>query len=170
MRSRGSGKGRQRSPRKRPPPKGEREALTQGERRNLLPGGNEPFTCVRCAARVLPLQNGSVRNHCPECLGSVHVDRVPGDRSEGCGGFLQPVGIEGTSAAGFTIVFRCLGCGAIRRNRAAADDPVQPDRWEALVALSGGAGGGAGSAAGGAATRGAATGPKSRRRGRPPKG
>jgi hypothetical protein len=85
---------------------------------------------------VEPLKNGSPRNHCPECLWSLHVDRVPGDRAESCGGEMEPVELEGSSAAGFTIVFRCRRCGAVRRNRAAHDDPVQPDRWEALIALS----------------------------------
>jgi hypothetical protein len=107
-----------------------------GERRNPLPGGNEPFTCQRCGASVRPLRNGSIRNHCPECLWSLHVDRVPGDRAEGCNGLLRPVGIEGSAAAGWTILFRCERCGAQRRNRAAADDPEQPDRWDVLVELS----------------------------------
>lgn len=106
------------------------------DRKNPLPGGNQAFTCRCCGERVQPLQNGSVRNHCPECLWSLHVDRVPGDRAEGCGGSMEPVGLEGSASAGFSIIFRCLRCGATRKNRAAHDDPVQPDRWEALVALS----------------------------------
>jgi hypothetical protein len=105
-------------------------------RRNPLPGGNDAFDCVRCGAAVKPLSNGSVRNHCPECLWSLHVDRVPGDRAEACGGLLRPTGLLGSAAAGWTIVFRCESCGAERRNRAADDDPIQPDRWESLVELS----------------------------------
>jgi len=106
------------------------------ERKNLLPGGNDPFVCARCGAQVNALRNGSARNHCPECLWSLHVDRVPGDRAEVCRGAQEPVGLEGGASTGWTIVFRCVRCGAVRRNRAADDDPVQPDRWEALVALS----------------------------------
>jgi hypothetical protein len=115
--------------------------MTTGEsskhgRKNLLPGGNDPFTCRFCGARVRPLRNGSTRNHCPECLWSLHVDRVPGDRAEQCGGPMKPLGLQGSSAEGWTITFRCLHCGALRRNRAAHDDPEQPDRWELLVELS----------------------------------
>ncbi len=120
-----------------PPEPDERERGEPQARKNPLPGGNEEFTCLRCGAPVRPLKNGSIRNHCPECLWSLHVDRVPGDRAEGCGGLLQPVGLEGSPSAGFTIVFRCERCGAERRNRAADDDPEQPDRWEVLVELSG---------------------------------
>ncbi len=105
-------------------------------RRNPLPGGNEAFTCAKCGASVRPLRNGSVRNHCPQCLWSLHVDRVPGDRAEACGGLMRPIGIQGTTASGWTIIFRCERCGAERRNRAAEDDPEQPDSWDVLVALS----------------------------------
>lgn len=107
-----------------------------GERKNLVHGGNEAFTCLRCGASVRPLQNGSVRNHCPECLWSLHLDQVPGDRADRCGSLMEPVGLEGSPSAGFTIVLRCTGCGAVRRNRASEDDPAQPDRWEALTELS----------------------------------
>jgi len=106
------------------------------ERKNLVPGGNEAFACLRCGASVKPLRNGTVRNHCPECLWSLHVDRVPGDRAERCGSLMQPVALEGSPTAGFDIVFRCTGCGAVRRNRSSEDDPAQPDRWEALTDLS----------------------------------
>jgi hypothetical protein len=124
-----------------PPPPGagrpdREEAGGTRERKNPLPGGNEPFTCIRCGASVKPLRNGSIRNHCPECLWSLHVDRVPGDRSEACRGPMRPIGIEGSSGAGWTILFRCERCGAERRNRAAEDDPEAPDRWERLIELS----------------------------------
>ncbi len=101
-----------------------------------MPGGNAGFLCRSCGARVSPLTNGSIRNHCPECLTSVHVDRVPGDRSEDCGGLMDAVGLAGSPTAGWTILFRCRRCGAERPNRAAEDDPAQPDRWDLLVELS----------------------------------
>ncbi len=49
---------------------------------------------------------------------------------------MAPVGLSGSGSTGWTILFRCTQCGAERRNRAAHDDPVQPDRWEAIVELS----------------------------------
>jgi hypothetical protein len=60
---------------------------------------------------------------------------VPGDRAEACGGLMEPIGLRGTSTAGWDIVHRCLRCGAVRRNRAALDDPRQPDSWEAVREL-----------------------------------
>ena len=53
---------------------------------------NAGFTCAHCGAGVLPLTNGSYRNHCPFCLWSVHVDDArPGDRLSVCRGLMQPV-------------------------------------------------------------------------------
>ncbi len=49
---------------------------------------------------------------------------------------MEPVGLSGSDSTGWTILFRCARCGAERRNRAAHDDPAQPDRWEAIVELS----------------------------------
>jgi DNA-directed RNA polymerase subunit RPC12/RpoP len=106
------------------------------ERRNLLPQGNDGFTCARCGAAVLPLAAGGFRNHCPECLWSRHVDVVPGDRSAGCGGLMEPVGLEGAEGSGWYVVHQCTDCGARRRASAALRDPRQPDCWEAIVALS----------------------------------
>jgi RNHCP domain-containing protein len=117
------------------PPRNDPEERDHG-RRNPLPGGNEGFQCRSCGAEVRPLANGSVRNHCPECLCSLHVDRVPGDRAEACAGLQRAVGLSGGPSTGWTILFRCERCGCERRNRAADDDPVQPDRWDLLVELS----------------------------------
>ena len=50
-----------------------------GERRFTVQGTNNSFTCANCGTLVHPLQNGSVRNHCPACLHSLHVDVMPGD-------------------------------------------------------------------------------------------
>ena len=107
-----------------------------GPKQNLVHGGNDPFVCSRCGEEVRPLSNGSIRNHCPRCLWSLHVDRVPGDRAESCLGPMRPYAVEGSVTRGWDILFRCERCGAERRNRAAPDDPRQPDSWEAIVALS----------------------------------
>ena len=98
--------------------------------------GNDYFDCVVCGLSVLPLRNGSYRNHCPHCLHSLHVDaEEPGDRRSECRGVMAPVGLEKKAKKGFQIVFRCQKCGTISRNKAALDDPVQPDRHESILAV-----------------------------------
>lgn len=101
---------------------------------------NQPFTCVVCGASVVPLAGGSYRNHCPVCLHSLHVDVNPGDRASDCGGILEPVAVEHSGKKGWVVVHRCRRCGEVRRNRAALDDPAQPDDFELIVALSAGQG------------------------------
>lgn len=99
-------------------------------------GANQPFACANCGAEVAPLRSGGYRNHCPVCLHSLHVDVNPGDRAADCGGLLEPVGVEHSAKKGWVLVHRCRRCGAVRRNRAALDDPEQPDDYDAIVALS----------------------------------
>lgn len=105
-------------------------------RRFTVQGTNEGFTCAHCGLAVQPLANGSVRNHCPACLHSLHVDVFPGDRASDCHGLLEPVGVERHPKKGWMIVHRCQTCGFVGRNKAALDDPAQPDDYAALVALS----------------------------------
>ena len=105
-------------------------------KRFTVRGTNEGFVCTHCGERVEPLGNGSVRNHCPACLWSRHVDVDPGDRASDCGGDLEPVAVEPGGKTGWIILHRCARCGARRRNRAALDDPRQPDDYERIVALS----------------------------------
>ena len=104
-------------------------------KRFTVRGTNVGFVCRHCATRVRPLANGSVRNHCPACLWSLHVDVGPGDRASDCRGELEPIAAERNAKKGWVIVHRCTRCGALRRNRAALDDPDQPDDHEALVRL-----------------------------------
>lgn len=101
-------------------------------------GANQPFTCAVCGAEVPPLAGGGYRNHCPACLHSLHVDVNPGDRASDCGGVLEPVAVERSGKKGWVIVHRCRRCGAVRRNRAALDDPETPDDYDTLVALASG--------------------------------
>ena len=79
------------------------------------------FTCANCGREVLPLGYTS-RNHCPYCLCSVHLDINPGDRAARCGGIMDPIGAEPDAKRGFVVIHRCRDCGAVRRNKAAADD------------------------------------------------
>ena len=99
-------------------------------------GTNSSFVCSSCAAEVLPLENGSVRNHCPKCLSSLHVDEFPGDRASECGGLLEAVGVEHSGKKGWIVIHKCQRCGEIKRNKAALDDPVSPDDFELIVQLS----------------------------------
>lgn len=105
-------------------------------RRFTVQGTNEGFACGHCGAEVRPLANGSVRNHCPVCLWSLHVDVFPGDRANPCRGPMRPVGVDQSGKKGWMIVHRCETCGFTGRNKAALDDPVQPDDYEELVRLS----------------------------------
>ncbi|MBN1336623.1 MAG: RNHCP domain-containing protein [Deltaproteobacteria bacterium] len=98
---------------------------------------DEAFACAWCGARV-PRGGASARDHCPYCLRSVHVDRVPGDRAAACGGILQPTSGTLEGRAGVVIVYRCDRCGHLRRNRALVDGPC-PDDPAALRLLLAGA-------------------------------
>ena len=53
----------------------------------------DTFTCRVCGRLVVSAGAGSDhRNHCPNCLTSLHVDQEPGDRSADCGGIMDPIG------------------------------------------------------------------------------
>lgn len=93
---------------------------------------DESFECQNCGRHV-PIHGRTARDHCPYCLYSLHVDVVPGDRAEDCGGLLKPERLEQRDGK-LIIHYRCVRCGAERRNRALTDgDP--PDDWQALVDL-----------------------------------
>ncbi|THF88162.1 RNHCP domain-containing protein [Deinococcus sp. KSM4-11] len=108
----------------------------EGGRRFTVLGTNNAFVCGHCGRQVAPLRNGSVRNHCPHCLHSLHVDIQPGDRASTCHGLMVPVAVEQSGKKGWVLVHRCTRCGFVGRNRAALDDPDQPDDWDALIAIS----------------------------------
>jgi len=105
------------------------------QRRNFVGRTNHGFVCERCRYSVLPLAGGGFRNHCPRCLWSKHVDRVPGDRLASCGGLMAPLSLESDAKRGWMILHRCVRCGFTRRNRAALDDPRQPDDFEATLEI-----------------------------------
>ena len=96
---------------------------------------NTGFICGHCDREVLPLDNGSYRNHCPYCLYSKHVDIAPGDRKNQCGGLMEPVRITYTSAKRLQIVHRCQRCGVEKVNKI-AEDPKQPDDIDEIIRLS----------------------------------
>lgn len=84
---------------------------------------NEPFTCKNCGREVVPAGAGSDhRNHCPNCLSSLHVDVEPGDRASDCGGVMEPIAVWVRNNGEWAIVHRCRRCGHLSSNRVLADD------------------------------------------------
>ena len=68
----------------------------------------------------MPLNNGSYRNHCPQCLWSLHVDAArPGDRASTCMGLMEPYEIVRSKKKGFQVVHRCTQCGKTQPNKLA---------------------------------------------------
>ena len=117
----------------------------------------DTFICRVCGRTVVPESAGSDhRNHCPNCLSSLHVDIEPGDRAADCGGIMEPVAVWVRKGGEWAIIHRCRRCGALSSNRAAADDnpmklmsialkplcepPFPLERIEELTALMGGDG------------------------------
>ncbi len=96
---------------------------------------NGHFVCAICKQNVLPSQNGSYRNHCPFCLGSIHVDVIPGDRKSTCKGMMIACRLRHSGKKGWQIIHLCQKCGIEKANKI-ADGNVQPDDWTALIAIS----------------------------------
>lgn len=115
------------------------------------------FVCKVCGRTVVSAGAGTDhRNHCPNCLSSLHLDIEPGDRASDCGGVMEPVTVWVRKNGEWAIVHRCRRCGALSSNRIAADDnpmklmsialkplaepPFPLERIEELTALMGGDG------------------------------
>ena len=118
---------------------------------------SETFTCRFCGREVIPTGAGSAhRNHCPNCLCSVHLDNEPGDRAADCGGLMEPVAVWVRKNGEWAVIHRCRICGALSSNRIAADDnplklmslalkpitspPFPLEKLEELTAMMGGDG------------------------------
>ena len=95
---------------------------------------NTGFICRNCGREVLPLTDGSYRNHCPFCLYSLHVDIIPGDRANDCGGLMEPVNIVYNSNKGYQIVHRCQKCGFEHKNKI-SEDSHQPDDINVITSI-----------------------------------
>ena len=97
---------------------------------------NDTFTCKVCGRLCTPQEAGSDhRNHCPNCLSSLHVDIEPGDRASDCGGIMEPLRAEPDPRKGYILTFRCRKCGYIHRNKAAYGVEIQPDDLQKLISL-----------------------------------
>ena len=95
---------------------------------------NVGFICMQCGKEVLPLTNGSYRNHCPRCLYSKHVDERPGDRRNLCHGLMKPIGLRFNSKKGYQLIHKCTRCGEIKVNKA-AQNTAQPDNLDEMIKL-----------------------------------
>ena len=69
---------------------------------------DEGFNCKVCGRPVVPAGAASDhRNHCPNCLSSLHLDDEPGDRAADCGGIMDAIGVSGRS---FTVAAGVACC------------------------------------------------------------
>ena len=83
----------------------------------------DSFTCKQCGRLVVSAGAGSDhRNHCPNCLSSLHMDIEPGDRASDCGSLMEPVVVWVRKNGEWAIIHRCRRCGKLSSNRVAADD------------------------------------------------
>ncbi|MFL4909163.1 RNHCP domain-containing protein [Streptomyces sp. MMS24-I2-30] len=82
------------------------------------------FRCVRCRLDVSPDAPGTThRNHCPNCLTSLHVDRrIPGDRAADCRGRMEALSMSVRADGEWMIIHQCRSCGRLSANRIAGDD------------------------------------------------
>ena len=81
---------------------------------------DEEFVCEKCKKKVNKL-NYTARDHCPFCLYSKHVDILPGDRKNKCGGLLVPIDIEKFKNS-YKIIYKCEKCNILHKNIIAKDD------------------------------------------------
>lgn len=83
----------------------------------------DSFNCKVCGKLIVPEGAGTNhRNHCPNCLSSIHVDDEVGDRFADCGGIMEPIGVWIRNNGEWAIIHRCKQCGHLNSNRIAADD------------------------------------------------
>lgn len=89
--------------------------------RHVVPPEN--FLCAVCGSPA-PLEGAGTqhRNHCPQCLCSLHLDNKPGDRASLCKGVMDPIGVWVRKDGEWALIHRCRDCGTLHSNRIAADD------------------------------------------------
>jgi len=97
------------------------------QRKNFI-RRKEDFVCEYCGRFV---HGSGYTNHCPYCLWSKHVDNIPGDRAESCGGLMEPIAFE-LKKGKYYIIHRCLRCGQKKKTQFSRED-----NFEVLVNLPG---------------------------------
>jgi len=94
------------------------------QRKNFITK-NTSFVCQNCDTKNSPAKK-TCRNHCKECLYSLHLDKeIPGDRASKCLGLMKPIEIGQNSKKGFFVIHQCTKCGKTIRNKLAEDDNWQ---------------------------------------------
>ena len=83
---------------------------------------NETFECIFCGQQI-PMPKGGIRDHCPHCLRSRHVDIVPGDRAAKCRGRMDPTQFDLVGGVVW-IEYRCSDCPHVYRVRSHTEDKV----------------------------------------------
>lgn len=86
----------------------------------LFQRNKEDFECIVCGHLV---HGDGYRNHCPECLSSLHVDRHPGDRAEQCRGIMDVVDIF-MDHGRLAFVQKCRTCGIEKNIKAHTEDSI----------------------------------------------
>ncbi|MET0234644.1 MAG: RNHCP domain-containing protein [Kibdelosporangium sp.] len=103
---------------------GSRQSRPQRTKDKRRDNPGESFRCAGCRLDVSFVAPGTAhRNHCPNCLTSLHVDgRIPGDRRAGCGGRMIPLSLSVRPDGEWMIIHSCLACDELSVNRVAGDD------------------------------------------------
>ena len=87
---------------------------------------NENFICENCWFDVKKDNNWSVRNHCPNCLYSKHLDKnFPWDRKSDCFWLMKAIWIDYKKNKWFMIKHKCLKCWKEILNKLASDDNME---------------------------------------------
>jgi len=95
----------------------------RGDEDDEPPDTSAGFACRHCGFLVPYAGAGSEhRNHCPQCLHSLHLDNTPGDRAAFCECVMEPIAVWVRKNQEWALVHRCRGCGHLSSNRIAADD------------------------------------------------
>ncbi|PIR54997.1 hypothetical protein COU74_04655 [Candidatus Peregrinibacteria bacterium CG10_big_fil_rev_8_21_14_0_10_36_19] len=83
---------------------------------------NEEFVCQNCKHQN-PILPGSCRNHCINCLYSLHLDKdSPGDRNSNCKALMKPISAIQDGKKGWMIIHKCTKCSKKIPNKSAPDD------------------------------------------------
>ena len=88
--------------------------------RQLENTGHVFSSCLLWQKKVPEGAGSNHRNHCPNCLTSLHVDIEPGDRESDCGGIMEAIGVWVRKGGEWAIIHRCRRCGTLSSNRCAA--------------------------------------------------
>ncbi|MEG1578852.1 MAG: RNHCP domain-containing protein [Oscillospiraceae bacterium] len=84
---------------------------------------DDSFTCKVCGRLMTQEDAGTGhRNHCSNCLSSLHMDDEPGDRAVECGGIMDAIAVWTRKSGEWAIIHRCRRCGKLSSNRIAGDD------------------------------------------------